>query len=84
MKRLIFTIISILIITSSPFAQSIVTKSGLNVKAHYSYITTDRFIYPSNLENNRDYILYSEIDTIKGYINSSLKNDILKINNSVV
>lgn len=69
---------------ASLFAQSIITKSGLHVKAYYGYTMSDRLKYPSILNNNRDYILYSEIDTITGDINPSLKEYILKLNNSVV
>lgn len=84
MKKLLLTVISTLIITVSLFAQSIVTKSGLKVNAERCIITPDRFIFKSVINNNKNYILYSEIDTIKGYINPAHKNDILKINNSVI
>lgn len=84
MKYFNFIALFFLICTSSLFSQSIITKSGLKVKAYYGYTMTDRLKYPSELKNNRDYILYSEIDTITGDINTSLKEDILKFNNSVV
>jgi len=83
MKYIIFTGLIVLFCTSL-FAQSIITKSGLKVKADYSYTMTDRLRYPTVLENKRDYILYSEIDTITGYINPTLKEDIIKKNKSVV
>jgi len=83
MKYMIFTGLIVLYCTSI-FAQTITTKSGLKVKTDYSYIMTDRLRYPTVLENNKNYILYSEIDTITGYIDPSLKKDILKKNNSVV
>lgn len=84
MKNFVYTGLIIFVCSSSLFAQSIITKSGLHVNSDECIITADRFIFSSKLSNNRDYILYSEIDTIKGYINPTHKNDILKINDSVV
>ena len=83
MKQIIFTTF-LIIFCVSLFAQTIITKSGLHIKAYYGYTMSDRLKYPSVLKNNRDYILYSEIDTITGDINPSLQDDIMKFNNSVV
>lgn len=83
MKYILLTGLIVLFCTSL-FAQTITTKSGLKVKADYSYTMTDRLRYPTVLEKNKNYILYSEIDTITGYINPSLKEDILKKNKSIV
>lgn len=78
---LLITLMSLLFLSS--IAQSIVTKSGLHAKAYFGYMTEDRLMYPANLPDNKDFILYSEIDSINGIIDPSIKKYMLEVNSSI-
>lgn len=78
---LLITLMSLLFLSS--MAQSIVTKSGLHAKAYFGYMTEDRLMYPANLPDNNDFILYSEIDSINGIIDPSIKKYMLEVNSSI-
>jgi len=75
------TLMSLLFLSS--MAQIIVTKSGLHAKAYFGYMTEDRLTYPANLPDNKNFILYSEIDSINGIIDPSIKKYMLEVNSSI-